>query len=206
MSGYESKPGTLRIIALATFIAGMVLLLASQAANASKGDMRGALAFAVAKVAANEGALINLNEVKLVWQVVEGHADDTAGQYRFLRSHSGRVLGSKNCLHGNCIWTRNLKLNPFYQPHESDVDPGYWRVITAPRWRETMRLARSLVMGKVPDGWEPCPITPVTWGSRDPDLPDLEHARSIGLAPIGCKGTLNDGFAAIAKVEALATN
>jgi len=167
-------------------------------ASASKPD----LALAVAKVAANEGALWNFYDTSLIWQVVEGHGETDAQRLKWLQKHSGRVLGMKTCTSGNCRWTKQLSKKATSMPAAIASGKGgpkdweaYWRVVMAPRWGFVLRLAEELVGGR-PYG-HPCHITPVTWGSMRKNMPDERVALRNGLFPIGCEGTLNDGFAPI---------
>ncbi len=60
-------------------------------------DGKAALILAVAKVAANEGALWSLADTDLIWQVVEHRGSNTARRLEWLRRHSGRVLERKPC-------------------------------------------------------------------------------------------------------------
>jgi hypothetical protein len=66
---------------------------------------------------------------------------------------------------------------------------AYWQHKVMPKWQTLLVRARQLVNGAQYD--KPCPIKPVTWGGPM----DHEIAAANGRFPIGCEGTLNDGFA-----------
>ena len=159
------------------------------------------LARAVAVVAAHEGALKTLRDVDLIWQSAQFNGDTDAKRLAWLQMHSGRALGIKPCVgESNCLWSGALAHGARVVSAETiklgKVDPGYWRTVTVPRFERVLARARELVSGAPYE--RPCPIEPRTWGGvgRDPlGADDREHAAGEGLFPIGCVGTLNDGFA-----------
>lgn len=184
---------------LAAAIVGVLALLASGVE--SQRDARADLALALAVVAAHEGALDNLRDTDLVWQVVESRASSTAGRLRFLRQHSPRALGLEPCNGRNCVWSVDLLRDPDATPQ--NTDQGYWRSVRAPQWRLIRERAMALVYGAADDA-RPCLRAPYTWGGA------MDHAGALkrGLRPLGCSGTLNDGFelkaAAVSAQEASA--
>jgi len=156
-------------------------------ASANKRDSRDQLALEVAVVAAHEGALDNLEDTALVWQVVSSRADTTQGRLAFLRAHSPRALGIRECNGQNCRWSVELLNAP--NAHPASVERGWWEKVRAPRWREILRYARGLVYGI--EVAEPCSAAPYTWGGAM----DVEGAyKDRNLIPLGCVGTLNEGF------------
>lgn len=172
------------VVVLSAF--GLCLLLA-RAVFAQRRSPRDQLALELACVAAHEGALDNLRDVALVWQVVEAKAVTTSARLKFLRAHSPRALGIKGCVSGNCLWSSELRHNPLATP--SSVDAGFWSRVRARDWALVMRKAQGLVYGIDDD--RPCPESPFSWGYAG----DLESAwRQRGLIPMGCAGVLNDGF------------
>lgn len=141
------------------------------------------------RVCLNEGALLNVRECALVWQVVEGQADDAGGRMDWLAKHSPRVHGLRPCDRGNCLWTRGLTRELSMPAALASGHEPYWRVVLSPRAQEALLLVERLVSGEVVD--RPCPVQPSTWGGPM----DTRGALAGGLFPIGCSGTLNDGFA-----------
>jgi hypothetical protein len=152
------------------------------------------LARHLAAVAANEGALWSPRDLELIWQTVENRADTAAGRDRWLRQHSGRVLGTRKCRSGNCRWSSQLGRGKTIPAAVAAGKAGYWRVVVLPRYRELLRRARQLVAGRPYE--KPCHIEPYTWGGvgKPGGVDDRPHAADNGLYPIGCEGTLNDGF------------
>lgn len=144
------------------------------------------LALAIAKVAVNEAGFDSPADVALIWQVVERHAPDE--RLPFLKRHSPCVLRAEDPgrRRGNCEWTRNLRW--------SDAEPDGWPSGIpweryADRWARVRAFTRGLVNGSVRR--RPCAEQPITWGSR---RLDIQQALSRGLEPLGCVGTLNEGF------------
>ena len=154
------------------------------------------LAFNVAKVATNEGALWNVKDTDLVWQTVEHRGDDTESRLKWLSSHSPRALGLKPCKSGNCMWARNLTRRADALPAGIASGKGgpkdweaYWRAEMAPRWKAVLERAEGLVSGAIVD--RPCSDPPDTWGGHM----DWDQAVARGLIPLDCEGTLNRGWA-----------
>ncbi len=164
---------------------------------------RAALATLLAHTAAHEGALLNadpLRELALLWQVVEGSAPTTEKRLAFLRAHSPQLAGTRTC-RINC-WALELK-GKTLPASVAASDAAYWRKVVLPTYLRIERRARELVAGAAYD--KPCRVQPVTWGAvgrLSPEADDREKAAQHGLAPIGCEGTLNDGFAAKGAVGA----
>ena len=154
------------------------------------------LARNLAAVAANEGALHNIRDLELIWQTVQFHGNTAEEQDRWLKQHSGRVLGTKACTGGNCQWSSQLGHGKVVPAVVAASEAGYWREVVLPRYRRLLDRARQLVAGEAYS--KPCRIEPRTWGGvgRAPtDADDREYAASEGYYPIGCEGTRNDGFA-----------
>lgn len=178
----------LRSIALAAAVSGWSVPLPNGAAAATND-----LALAIARVAANEGALWEIRDADIVCQVVMGSADTYAGRLAWLKSHSGRVMKQKPCRGGNCLWSRNLQRDHGIVP--AGIAAGkrdWWRAEMADRWEAVLSRAEACVAGRAP---EPCHLPPTTWGSK---RIDVEQAVARGLFPIGCDPrTLNDGFRSV---------
>jgi len=148
------------------------------------------LALAVAKVAANEGGMLRAADVAVVWQTARSHGRTSLQRLRWLRGHSRRVLGTE-CepkRHGNCAWTRHLRWGT--RRPEGWPAQVSWRPLA---WLRVLQLSLDLVEGRT--HFEPCPVDPWTWGGRM----DVRHAVAVGLVPIGCQGSLNDGFVPVAR-------
>lgn len=186
---------TLAKSAWLTCLLGLVGVLGRACIATAHGqpDYRPQLALELAVVAAHEGALDNVQDTALVWQVVEARGRTDRERLSFLRSHSGRALGRKPCTEANCVWSVELLNAPSKTP--ASVDQGYWRSVRAPQWELVQRKALGLVYGVDDD--RPCLGTPYSWGYAG----DLDGAyRLRGLVPMGCEGTLNDGFALAPRV------
>ena len=149
------------------------------------------LALAVARVAAHEGAFQNTRDLDLVWQVVQNNGDDNDKRLGWLERHSPRALGlvtprvtDANTWSAELDWTATVPASV-----AGGKDNYYWRVIVVPRWLSLLERSRRLVDGEVYE--KPCAVEPITWGGK------MDHARAAahGRYPIGCTGTLNDGFA-----------
>lgn len=183
-----------------TVAAAAALLLAAGTVCANDGA-QSELALAVARVAAHEGALTNVRDVDLIWQVVRGHGADARERLRWLRQHSPRALGlvPTKAWDGNG-WSAELSpraLVPASVAAGGDAQlVGYWRAVALPRWRLVLSRAQDLVARDVADG--PCPSQPYSWGGVGRvtnGADDREAAAARGLFPLGCRGTSNDGFA-----------
>lgn len=166
------------------------------AADASL-SVRDKLARAVAVVAAHEGALVSPRDLDLIWQATAYNGQTDEQRLGWLRSHSARALGSKPCVSGNCTWSADLYAGAAIPAAVASgrVSGGYWRTVTLPRFQHLLSRAKLLVNGAPYD--KPCGIEPRTWGGVGRDGVDdrAVAARKFGRYPIGCAGTLNDGFA-----------
>jgi hypothetical protein len=77
------------------------------------------------------------------------------------------------------------------QPDEppASLSSAWWNATRAPAWMEVRRYASELVYGI--ELWRPCPVAPYSWGYAG----DLESAwLERRLVPVGCEGTMNEGF------------
>jgi hypothetical protein len=174
------------LIALVLAIAGLSGVFVRAAFAAA--DYRPQLALELAVVAAHEGALDNVRDTALVWQVLESRRTTDAGRLALLREHSPRALGREPCSGGNCEWSVELLRNPYATPRS--VDAAYWSRVRAENWTLVMRKALGLVYGIDDD--RPCAGAPYSWGyAGDVASAWLERR----LVPMGCEGVLNDGFA-----------
>lgn len=163
------------------------LLLLTTVAQAEPRDPRDQLALELAVVAAHEGALDNLRDTALVWQVVEARARTTHGRLGFLRAHSPRALGYKRCTTSNCVWSVELLHDPNVPPES--LSAKWWNTTRASQWERIRRYAAELVYGV--ELWRPCLAAPYSWGYAG----DLESAwLERRLVPLGCEGTMNEGF------------
>ena len=153
------------------------------------GAVRGVdLALWVARVAVNEGAFKNRPEAALVWQTARSSGRTTEKRAAWLAKHSPRVHGSRPCVRGNCFWTPNLTRSAA-MPDGLKIPLDYWTVRVSPLLVDTLRYVDWMVSGDRTSE-DPCPITPKTWGCEA----DRKRAMLEGLYPIGCRGTLDDGF------------
>jgi hypothetical protein len=153
-----------------------------------------ALALSLARVAAHEGALSNPRDLNLIWQVTRRWGTTSTERLRWLQAHSPRALGLKPSRPGNAnAFTAELSktatIPASVASGASRQKLAYWQHKVMPKWQTLLGRARQLVGGAQYD--EPCPIEPVTWGGPM----DHEIAAANGRYPIGCEGTLNDGFA-----------
>jgi hypothetical protein len=166
----------------------LVLSLSRVASAKTYRNPKDQLALEVAVVAAHEGALDNARDTALVWQVVEARAFTTQARLSFLRAHSPRALGRRQCGVGNCVWSRELLESPDEAP--ASLSSAWWNATRALAWMEVRRYASELVYGI--ELWRPCPVAPYSWGyAGDVESAWLERR----LVPVGCEGTLNEGFA-----------
>lgn len=142
----------------------------------------------VARVSTNEGAFQNRTEAALVWQATRNSGKNTAKRARWLRKHSPRVHGDRECKRGNCFWTPNL-LRDESKPVGLNIPTDEWLVDIAPLWRDTFKYVDWMVRGNR-SSEDPCHVVPKTWGCAE----DLKRALREGLFPIGCHDTPDDGF------------
>jgi hypothetical protein len=153
-----------------------------------------ALALAVAKVCANESSLFSGSpaDCALIWQTVRRRGGETsATRLTWLSEHSSCVLTDREMVGdealGNCRWTRGLTATA----EEPSGWPDHWSWERASeRWDAMRRLCTSFVARRRPRGGWPCEEDPDTWGGRM----DRARAERIGLVPIECEGTINDGY------------
>lgn len=177
----------LRFGVVSAAVACLTFALVRGAHAATYRNPKDQLALELAVVAAHEGALDNARDTALVWQVVEARALTTQARLIFLRAHSPRALGRKQCGVGNCVWSRELLQAPDEPP--ASLSSAWWNATRAPAWMEVRRYASELVYGI--ELWRPCPVAPYSWGYAG----DLESAwLERRLVPVGCEGTLNEGF------------
>ena len=167
---------------LAGLMVGILAFFHCQA-RADYGAVR-LYAFALASVAANEaGVQARTDDVALINQAAESHAQSPRGRLQWLRSHSRRVLGRRTCLpRRNCQWSRHLRWN--------DRKPLGWPAGVrwrAAAWEQLRRRAWGLATGR--ETLRPCDGVIVSWGSRQ----DMLTAHTRGLEAAACKGTRNIG-------------
>ena len=169
-----------------------LLLLGANPASAGSADQ--ALALALARVAVHEGALHNPRDLDLIWQVTSGQGSTSTERLRWLQAHSPRALGLKparprdaNAFTAELV--QGLTVPASVASGASRQKLAYWQHKVMPKWQQILERAEKLVAGAQYD--KPCPLPPVTWGGPM----DHEAAAADGRFPIGCEGTLNDGFA-----------
>jgi len=144
----------------------------------------------VARISANEGALHSHADAALVWQATRVNGDRARdGRAGWLSRHSPAVAGRRACARGNCRWSPYLARDGRF-PTGLAVTHDFWRVRVRPAWLSLLQYVDDLVLNDRDDD-DPCAIEPATWGGKM----DIVGARARGLYPIGCVGTLNDGFA-----------
>lgn len=148
------------------------------------------LALALAKVIVNEAGWESRPDAYLIWQTVRGSGQTAEARLAWLREHSSCVLGTEPLTgrrargFGNCHWTRNLT--------DSDAEPAGWPAGLpwdrhVPLWRRIRAFSRHLVRVRAP---QVCSERPHTWGGRM----DEERALERGMRPLGCTGTVNEGY------------
>lgn len=166
----------------------MLLWCSPVPVTASPVDAESELALWVARVAVNEGAFKARAQAALVWQTARNAASTTERRAAWLYRHSPRVHGHRPCRGGNCRWTPQLERGE-QQPVALGLPGDFWELKVLPFWTDTLRYVDWLVRGEraVDD---PCHVTPRTWGCEA----DRPRALAQGLYPIGCVGTLDDGF------------
>jgi hypothetical protein len=148
------------------------------------------LALHLAKVSAHEGAIVNPRDIDLVWQVTQNNGETVDRQIKFLEQHSGRAIGTKEPRDGDANkWSREMTYALTVPASIASANTGYWKAVTIPRFSKLLDRAKYLVAGGSYD--KPCHIEPKTWGSV---LLDSARAAKDGRFPIGCIGTINDGF------------
>lgn len=180
---------------ITTTLAIMALLLcAAPPGKADEPSVKQELKLALAKVAVNEAGFSSEADVALIYAAAGSMGTSHQTRLNFLRRHSRRVLGDRDCAEGrNCQWTRNLTW--------SDVQPLGWRSDlrwSPQRWARVRRWASGFVEGT--NRLRACPEVPQTWGGT------MDHARAVsrGLRPLGCRtlsGSLNEGYRYIAEGE-----
>jgi len=147
-------------------------------------DAREGLKLALAKVCVNEAGFSSMADCALIHDASGSTGQSSQTRLNWLNRHSRRVLGDRECGNRrNCQWTRNLTW--------ADTMPEGWDTANEwhPRhWAQVRRWAHGLVYGTIT--LHPCPNTPQTWGGR------MDHERAVnrGLEPLGCVGTLNEGY------------
>lgn len=159
----------------------LAFVTANLPAKANPPRLENELALAIGKVCVNEAGWHAPADCVLIWQATRRWSSTTAGRLAWLRSHSGRVLGTKKCTTGNCLWTQNLT----WSDDRPEGLVGLWR----PEWWARVReLAQRLVRGE--ETRTVCSEDPATWGGP------ADHARAmrLGFTALDCEGTLNEGY------------
>jgi hypothetical protein len=175
-----------RLVRVVHALVTLLALLGAAGGASAQTRAERELALAVAKVAVNEAGFRAPADVALVWQVTEAHGSTTSARLGWLRAHSARVLGDRECTGGNCIWTRGLTWGDDEPEGWPETWPP-WRLYRA-RWAQVRAYALALVQGRV--AARPCAETPDTWGG------EMDHQGAIdrGMRRCGCVGTLNQGY------------
>lgn len=174
-----------------TLVAIFLLFSVVPPAHANAVDK--ALALALARVAAHEGALHSPADLDLIWQVTHRSGSNSAQRLRWLQAHSPRAIGLRapkpkdaNAFTAELDRTSNVPAS--IAAGASPQSLAYWRVKVMPKWVALLERADYLVGGGSYD--KPCAVEPLTWGGPM----DHEVAATSGLYAIGCKNTKNDGF------------
>jgi hypothetical protein len=152
-----------------------------------------ALVLAVFRVACNEGALVNLREVSIVYQVTQSHGRSSGERLAWLRRHSPRSccarrdegLGpSASRAKGNQTWTSQL-LPSCEKPEALDVSKAWWEARRRASCFAVYHLAEALVTARIED--KPCDGAPTTWAAP------WYRARPLaqGMIEHHCEGVLN---------------
>lgn len=189
------------MVAIALAIAAVTMRAAGQPQKhaAAEEQLQQLLVLQAARVSANEGALQNLPEVSLIWQVVEGSARTAGKRLEFLEKHSPRAMGLVPCGGiGNCEWSRQLDYEGELPPAlaAAGVDALWWHLTRRDRWLAVLAATDALARGKVVA--VPCGRRPVSWGNPN-SVHDSAYASRHGLCRLHCGlpsgGLLNDGYA-----------
>lgn len=182
MRGRNRIDGPLWPFALAVLVQSLAARACIVAAD--ERDAAEDLALAVARVCAHEASFRSPPDCLLIVQSTRRHGDTPAERLAWLERHSPRALTDD--------WTATL-------PADSDARPEHWPDHWDwPRWAATWRAMRESVRAIVVDGREPrrgwpCERDPDTWGGRVTDRRHIDAHRDV-LEPLGCVGTLNEGF------------
>lgn len=168
----------------------LILFVGAPRSAATAPDVRADLKLALAKVAVNEAGFSSLPDVALIYAAAGSMGRSHQTRLNWLRRHSRRVLGDRECLRGNCRWTRSLEWNDMMPVGWDPVRDGRW---VPQRWARARRWAHGIVEGTLEVQACPGDEPPQTWGGR------MDHARALrhGLSPLGCREfshSLNEGY------------
>lgn len=166
----------------------------------ARGDAEIDLGLRIARVAANEGALVHRSEAALVWQTARemGGGRSKSKIADWLMLHSPRVHQLRPCYSGNCLWTPYLSRSGA-QPFGLTILAEVWGARVRSIWMDLLAYSDWLVAGfKSQD--DPCRLQPRTWGGPM----DREKAIKRGLYPIGCMSkcdypSCNDGYTTLSR-------
>ena len=169
---------------------GLSIALSIAAPAYAQSATEATLGLAIAKVCANESGFDSPADCDLIWQATRNGATPPRdgrvlrAQLAWLRAHSRRVLGTRRCLRGNCLWSRHLR--------RSSRAPEGWPA--SARWRPeawAAMLAQADAMVAGTRSVQACEGRPITWGGS------MDRAGAIrrGLVPLACTQTRNVGYA-----------
>lgn len=118
----------------------------------------------------------------LIHQAASYHGSTNSRRLRWLRRHSRRVLGRRQCDEGqNCRWSRDLWVDPTRRP--SEISLTLWRSSRSGLFERARELGRRFAAGAVV--LEPCPIPIRSWGARADFGPDERGLVDCGAAIFG---------------------
>jgi hypothetical protein len=139
-------------------------------------------AHALAVVTLNEaGFHATERDFGLIHQAASYHGSTNPRRLRWLRQHSQRVLGRRQCDVGqNCRWSRDLWTDPTRRP--SEISATLWRSSRAELFERARDLGRRFAAGAVE--LEPCPVPIRSWGKRS-DFGPGEILVDCGAANFG---------------------
>lgn len=182
---------------LALLTMGALTLALVPQARATEPSVKAQLKLALAKVATNEAGFSSLPDVALVYSAAGSVGRSDRTRLNWLRSHSRRVLGDRECTRGNCRWTRGLGWDDLMPPGWDVTRDGTWR---PQRWARVRRWAHEVVEGTITLRACPGEAPPQTWGGA------MDHERAVrnGLVALGCRafsGSLNEGYRYLTSAE-----
>jgi len=124
-----------------------------------------ALFAAVTMVTFNE-AQDSTHDAAMIWQAVQGAADDDSNRLHWLRAHSSCATGvlSQDQAYarpGNCAWVRNLQPAQTRLPRGFRGAAGTWHRVVQPKWARHVTYVRELMRSD--DPYRPCAETPTSW-------------------------------------------
>ncbi len=154
---------------------------------------RADLVLALARVAYNEAG-DNEPDLALIWAATRAHGETDRARLGFLYRHSPCATAQlpdsiAYQRPGRCRWTRNLDHRGQQPRGWIPSRDGRWTSRDRDRWLAHLERAGEFVRGE--RVLDVCPETPWTWDGRR----WIAERVAEGRRPLGCTGTLNEGYA-----------